>query len=882
MKIHHNTIGFLLIFILIEFFIGCEQTQIHKISINIEKNDEDKPVFFGIPIPKGSLYSVDKVRVLNAHNEEIPSQITEVSSWEPLNQSIKWIWVFFFSDENNNYTVEYGENIVRKDYLGPKLRIENNMRNNGFSEIITGPLKFRINKNGNGFLDEVSLAPNSNGFSKQNIIATGPQYRGSFLDILDENGIDYSKSKIIKTELERGSGPLHMILRVDGEYYYSRPDNLSSPFTLRIHAYAGKSYLKVFHTITYTGKPDKHKPLGGEDALISLGEDSNVKDIKILSKDKGWKIPNDQISSTGLNLKYNLENIEKSYFTSYLPGNWYNNEIPKFIEGNLSGPVSIKQLGPNQDQLNKNVSSTPEKRMDKFFAKLELPDKADKISERASGWIRISDKKRAISVGIRHFMKEYPKEITVSPNNMELTAYNWSPNADPMHFARTDSHPDRGQVGNFATGITKTSELIFYFEKLNSGKKSNEIIQSFLYPNIPHAQADWYANSGVFGNISSNNKIFPEFQRALDYKYKWMRFNRDWEPWYGMFNYGDVKTYSYGNDWILWNNNEPGQDYIRWLQFMRTGNKEIYLAAESGSRHSMDVDNIHWPNNLDYIGDSNPSQDWWDYTKNQSSTPYLGMGAVESRQHWGTLYSAHVWTAGWLAHYYLSGYHRGLDIAKLTADTYLKRIWGEHGLTGRRLYLSIWNIAEVYDATKNYEYWEELQFRVDKLLKLQREQGGNFLSDRYGYAQAYITNGLRKVLQFEIRPDIEKAIIEHARWIRDVPPMNHTYESYLATISPLIYGYELSGEKSFYREAWKRAQYLKVDKLENENIFNEETTTQADLFKMLEKIDNMPPRLDGKKPNWVLNQGSRIFGWTHAYNLPYLLFILEKEGPPSN
>jgi len=315
---------------------------------------------------------------------------------------------------------------------------------------------------------------------------------------------------------------------------------------------------------------------------------------------------------------------------------------------------------------------------------------------------------------------------------------------------------------------------------------------------------------------------------------------------------------------------------------MRTGNKDMFFSAEIGSRHSMDVDNIHWPNNLEYIGDANLAQAWWDHNNKPPPSPYLGMGSVEGRQHWGALYSAHVWTAGWLTNYYLSGYHRGLDVAKLTAETYLNRIWGNHGLTGRRLYLSIWNLAEVYDATKNNKYWDELQDRINILLDLQKKQGGNLLSDRYGYAQPYITNGLRKVLQFEDRPDIKKAVIEHARWVRDVPPMNHTYESYLATISPLIYGYELSGEKSFYKEAWKRAQHLKVDKLENEDIFDDDLTTQSDLFILLDKIDKMPLRTDGRKANWTLNQGSRIFGWTHAYNLPYLLYYLEEEGPPKN
>ena len=875
----NNYFRFLILILTLGIFCSCQKSSNYEIPITIKSNNKGSPIFFGIPIPQGTLFSVDKVRVLNDSRVEIPSQITEVSSWMPKDNSIKWIWVFFFSEESNDYFVEYGPDIIRKEYNGPKLSIENNMRNNGFAEIITGPLKLRVSKNGNGFIDEIFFNSKSNDFSQNDIIATASNKRGSFLDILDDNGIDYSKANIIRTGLERGSGPLHMILRVDGEYVYNQPDNSSSPFIIRIHAYAGKSYIKVFHTITYTGQPDKHKSYKGEDALISVGKESMVADINLLAKDPGWAIPNDQISSTGLKLIYHLGD-DKKYSTSNYYGDWYDNSKLEVVKGDLVGPVNVKQLGPNQDQTNKNFSSTPEKRIDSFIAKLQLPDQDDIISKHNQVWITLSDNERSISVGIRHFLQEYPKEISIIPDNNEITAFNWSPSADPMHFARTNSNPDRGQVGNFATGLTKTSELVYYFEDINKQDSAQEIINSFLFPNVAHAEPNWYSASGVYGNFSTNNEIYLEFQRALEYKFRWMNFNRDWEPWYGMFNYGDIKTYSYGNNWRLWNNNEPGQDYIRWIQFMRTGDKDIFFSAESGSRHSMDVDNIHWPKSLDYIGDSNAAQAWWDHSKDLSPSPYLGMGSVEGRQHWGTFYSAHVWTAGWLANYYLSGYHRGLDIAKLTADTYLKRPWGNHGLTGRRLYLSIWNIAEVFDATKNSKYWNELQDRIKILLELQNKQGGNMLSDRYGYAQPYITNGLRKVLQFEKRPDIEKAILEHARWVRDVPPMNHTYESYLSTISPLILGYEISGEKSFFKEAWERAQYLKVDKLENEDIFDDDLTTQGDLFNLLDKIDKMPERADGREANWTLKQGSRIFGWTHAYNLPYLLFYLEKEGPP--
>ena len=122
-----------------------------------------------------------------------------------------------------------------------------------------------------------------------------------------------------------------------------------------------------------------------------------------------------------------------------------------------------------------------------------MPDRDDIISKHNQGWITLSDNNRSISVGIRHFLKEYPKEISIIPDNNEVTAYSWSPSSDPMHFARTNSNPDRGQVGNFATGLTKTSELVYHFEDINKQDSTQEIINSFLFPNVAHAESDWYS-----------------------------------------------------------------------------------------------------------------------------------------------------------------------------------------------------------------------------------------------------------------------------------------------------------------------------------------------------------------------------------------------------
>src|SRR5690606_831452 len=98
--------------------------------------------------------------------------------------------------------------------------------------------------------------PEANGFDAQHVIAEGIEGRGSFLDLINEAGTDESQAVVIQQYIEKGSGPLHAILKVEGEYRYTEPDHAPSPFVTYIHAYAGKPYVKVYHTITYTGNPD--------------------------------------------------------------------------------------------------------------------------------------------------------------------------------------------------------------------------------------------------------------------------------------------------------------------------------------------------------------------------------------------------------------------------------------------------------------------------------------------------------------------------------------------------------------------------------------------------------------------------------------------------
>lgn len=852
-----------------------------KLPLIIENNIAGAPQLLGVPFAKGKLLPSDNIRVLNDSGVEIPSQITIVTTWEPSSESIKWIWVFFFSENSNNYSLEFGKDVVRKEFAGERVVVENNQRPYGRVKVNTGPLQFIINRLGGGFLDKVVLDTDRNGFDKEDLIGESSKTRGNFLDILDQAGIDSSKVKITNTVLEKGSGPLHAIIRIEGNYLYSRKDNNTSPFVLRIHAYAGKSYIRVLHTIIYTGDPDMHKKSDGEYASIATQNKKLVDEASLLH-DKGWMIPNDQIAGAGLELKYYLSGAKKVK-TGYFDGTWTHPGIEKIFEFDFSENQSISefQTGPNVNRIPPLNNSSPETQITGFKGVVSNGQKEMLTKERLPGWITFSDKKWGIGIGIRNFFEEYPKEISIKGIDNKIFSYVWSPSVKPMSFARASGEFDSEMLGNFAQGLAKTTEIVYQFYSASTSETNiSNNFKYFLDPPVTHANPEWYANSKAYGSFSPKTDRHQEFERSLDYKFDWMQFNQRWEPWYGMIDYGDFMTYFPKNKWDTWNSGEPAIDFMWWMQFMRTGNRDLFLTATACSRHTMDVDNIHWPDFPKFIGDTNNSIDFFNLNDSAkyAGSPYIGMGRRHAAQHFTSLLSAHVWVAGWIASYYITGDHRGLDVAEEAGDLYLRRIFGDHDLRGRRLYLSIWNLTELFDADKKGKYFKELKDRVNILLELQKssEQGGSLIIERYGYSQVYLSQGLYKYYQLTGDENVKEALITHAVWQRDNPSINHGMESFLASIPSILIGYEFTGDRSFLDEAVKRTEILKTDKLPME-LMN--YPNQKELVIALEKVSHLPDDKESFRGEaiWKITNGLRVFGWTHIFSVPYLLYWMDKK-----
>lgn len=852
--------------------------QTTRVPVTVQQEHVGAPVTFGLPLPRGDLYAADNVRVLNARGDEIPAQITAVTTWQPADASLKWIWVDMFLDGSGTYTVEYGADVRRTAEVASPIRLINNQREYGFAEIDTGPLRLTIRKGGSGFLDTVEFNPQGTGYSAEHVIAESAGGRGSFLDLMDAAGIDTSSAVIHQHYIEKGSGPLHAIVRVEGEYQYSRADHAPAPFVTYVHAYAGKSYVKVLHTITYTGVPDRSDPLDGRQHRDIATQAELLVDEEARRADAGLTVPEDMIAAAGFALNYHVG--ERPLFrTALIDGPWWGDGSPELLEMPADAGASVVQLGPDRSGGAPAPESDLDNRIDGFLARVEASGTV-REAQRSEGWVDLSGASRGISVGIRNMVEEYPNQFVVDGDAGVLRSHIWPPDGPARSFARWSNEPDGGMVGNFAQGITKTSELVFYFhDGQASGADIRGVLGGFLDPSVAHAGADWYRNSGVYGTFAAADNTVPVLERSLQYKFDYMHFNREWAPWFGMFDFGDFKNYLRGGRWTQWGNNEPGQDFQWWFNFMRTGDRRDHLVAEATSRHTMDVDNTHWPVGPVYRGDSNSAFDYWKSLEEPPGSPYLGMGSRHSNQQAISKLSAHVWIPGWIASYYLNGYHRGLAVARLTGDYYLRRVFGEHGLTGRRLYLSVWNLVELYDATKDEVYAEELHARVDRMLELQKRQGGRMVIDRYGYSQNYASHGLSKYLQIFEDEEVALALREHARSLLLNPPLDHEMESYLASIHALVRGYDLTNDPRYLVEACHRATHLRTAEIARPiDAFG----TQRELALEMERISNLPgsPEAEalfsGRHPIWSYSNGLRIFGWTHAYGVPYLIDRIEK------
>ncbi len=251
---------------------------------------------------------------------------------------------------------------------------------------------------------------------------------------------------------------------------------------------------------------------------------------------------------------------------------------------------------------------------------------------RAPGTLAVSDPEKTFCLSLRDFWEKAPAALETERLSGETTAcmaWFYAPEAEPFDF-RHYAHRSyvEGCYEGFEymmadpRGIAVTSRCS---AKLLPGYAPDEALKDLnreiRKPPIYTPEPARLRGLEIFEPWSEARRdtemerwIEDQIEKACDF------YRREVEArgWYGLFNYGDfMHTYEasrhawrYDVGGYAWDNTELAPTYWLWLQFLRTGDEQVYSLAEALSRHTADVDMYHFG-------------------------PLKGLGSRHNVRHWG-------------------------------------------------------------------------------------------------------------------------------------------------------------------------------------------------------------------------------------------------------
>ncbi len=233
------------------------------------------PVGGGIPLAQGELMRPRAAYILDGNGKVLSTAREAVAFWP--DGSVKWLFCEWAAKPGEAYALGlYEEEFIK--YATPKMATR---LAEGVIAVDTGKIRFTVREGGCGFLERVWLgdelivdAPAEG--ERRNVL----DYVHTPVDVAREVGSatieggewDLSKLKVEKVERERES-LLSVTIRIEGRYVHEKlsttfrhpeggrevPDG-GTLMVLRIRAFRGFSFLKVFHTFVYEGDPDHDFP----------------------------------------------------------------------------------------------------------------------------------------------------------------------------------------------------------------------------------------------------------------------------------------------------------------------------------------------------------------------------------------------------------------------------------------------------------------------------------------------------------------------------------------------------------------------------------------------------------------------------------------------
>lgn len=576
-------------FLLIVFVSKNELKAQLKIQVEDHSGISRKswPVTGGIPFAKGSVFQKEDIGIA-----EKASQSRVLSRWG--DGSIKWLLLDYQTD------IEPKNKSSQTMIMSGTPSSEGNQLIESDDDIFvdTGVLKFSVSKNKFGFINQMWLDLDNNGkYEQDEQIVTNNSGQDHFMDLQANNpnrpGIPYSirnlnegtsRSVINEQPTVKGGsrwirsegggeetrkqasdgiyaaevvehGPLRTVVKLKGRIGASDDD---SDYTIWIHAYKGKSFLRIQHNFMFRGNPQ-------------------TTNIRRMGLTLPLAFPSTQkFKAAGLPDQVTLSNTHNAYL--------YN-----------TGPEDVFHLEHNSFPLDWKVEAGTQK---------------VRGTQKTEGWIEVNSEKFGVTMVMKDMAYKYPKELSYNSDEKSLTAWMWPDHGNQVLDLRASGW-DFGMQG-----ISFSHDIFYNFSGKSNGLKGAEFAAVVNDPLQPYVNPDWYSykQTKAAGMIMphSDDK-FPKTEALLATGTTFIERSMTEFGWLGMLNYGDLMfMYAYqkedrslgtwgissrSDDYDGWRRGNTMISYRLFMQYLRTGEYRYWKAASAHLEFVRDVLIKHYNSN---------------------------------------------------------------------------------------------------------------------------------------------------------------------------------------------------------------------------------------------------------------------------------------------
>ncbi len=548
------------------------------------------PVSWGVPFAKGQLKSDRNIRVLDAKGKELPSHADARARWP--DGSVKWVLLDFQTDigpmEKRHFEIDFGPRVKRKT---PRETVRVTRRD-GEIEIDTGAIRVTLGTRGSRLFRQVSREGRDHFVSGD---------AGDFTATDAEGKVHRSRIACAYVEEEN---PLRVVVKAQGGFFAQDGTQVMS-WVVRIYAFAGKSFLKVYHTFVHD------QPA----AFVHL-------------------------KALRMSLFLTETGPKRAFFGA---------RVGTFSSGHVSEKaerVAVVQPRPNFHFVTRGGEERQVHRMN------------------ANGWVHVAGEATGVTVKLRRPIPSYPKAVATDGHVIDLDLY---PALSPEDAQDTGAGRNYVEVGDekqtllhtgplkVPQGMARTHEFFLSFgpPKADERRADAECI-AFEQPLLPVLPSAWYAKSGALGAMAP----YLEDHWPLEQRLREMCNLPDGA---GILNEGDngVRLAERDGQGRALATDNVAYDISRSLvrTFVRTGHEMTFWAAEAGVHHLIDVDTVHASTeHPEWVG--GPHMQWAQNHHYRTTDEAEQMRPVTS----------HTWIGGLLDFYFLTGYRRAGEVACKTAE----------------------------------------------------------------------------------------------------------------------------------------------------------------------------------------------------------------------